>query len=177
MRYRRADVNGGTYFFTVNLLSRNQILLTEHVDTLRSVMGEIKQRYSFRIDAMVVLPDHLHALWTLPEGDCDYPTRWMLIKARFSRRIAKNEYRSISRKSKGERGIWQRRYWEHLIRDAKDLARHVDYIHFNPVKHGYVNRASDWPYSSIHHHIKAGIIGRDWGIDEQSVKNNGFGER
>ena len=150
MRYRRTDVAGATYFFTVNLAERHRTLLTEHIALLRTVMHGVKQRHPFHIDAMVILPDHLHCVWTLPQGDADYPLRWTLIKAGFSRRIPKTEWRNVSRVDKGERGVWQRRYWEHLIRDERDYARHVDYIHFNPVKHGYVQRAADWPYSSIH---------------------------
>ena len=115
---------------------------------------------------MVILPDHLHAIWTLPPGDADFAKRWMLIKTAFSRALPKHENINQSRKSKRERGIWQRRYWEHLIRDELDYERHVDYIHYNPVKHGYVDKAVDWPYSSIHRFIKNGIISSDWGVGE-----------
>ena len=100
----------------------------------------------------------------------------MLIKAGFSRRIAAGERRNASRADKGERGIWQRRYWEHTIRDQQDYARHADYIHYNPVKHGHVTRAADWPHSSIHRYIAAGMIERDWGGDEMGAEKNGFGE-
>ena len=162
MRYRRADVAGGTYFFTVNLAERKRTLWVDHVDILRAVMQKVKATHPFHIDVMVVLPDHLHALWTLPEGDCDYPTRWMLIKAGFSRQLPKDERRSQSREAKGERGIWQRRYWEHLIRDERDYAHHVDYIHYNPVKHGYVQRVADWPYSTFHHDVERGTYAADW---------------
>jgi len=175
MRYRRAAVAGATYFFTVNLAERHHTLLTEHIATLRSVMRGVKQYHPFHIDAMVILPDHLHCVWTLPEGDADYPLRWTLIKAGFSRHISKTERRNSSRIDKGERGVWQRRYWEHLIRDERDYARHVDYIHFNPVKHGYVQRAADWTYSSIHRYFAAGTLTRDWGAGE--VEESGrFGE-
>ncbi len=112
-------------------------------------------------------------MWTMPEDDADYPTRWMLIKAGFSRRLKLDEHRSTSRVGKGERGIWQRRYWEHTIRDMDDYRRHLDYIHYNPVKHGYVASAADWPNSSIHRYIEAGIIDRDWG----GQKNRFPGER
>ena len=162
MRYRRADVTGGTYFFTVNLAERKRSLLVDHIDVLRMVMQKVKSMHAFHIDAMVILPDHLHALWTLPVGDCDYPTRWMLIKTGFSRQIPKGERRSASRQAKGERGIWQRRYWEHLIRDEQDFARHVDYIHYNPVKHGYVKRVADWPYSTFHREVERGVYQLDW---------------
>ncbi len=162
MRYRRAKVPGATYFFTVNLAERQRTLLVDHVDLLRAVFQHVKTVHPFHIDAMVILPDHLHALWTLPEGDADYPVRWALIKAGFSRRIPKGERQNESRLAKGERGIWQRRYWEHLIRDDSDYARHVDYIHYNPVKHGYVRYAKDWPYSSFHRYVRSRILPADW---------------
>lgn len=162
MRYRRADVAGGSYFFTVNLLEHQQGLLVEYVDVLREVMRNVKSAHPFHIDAMVILPDHLHALWTLPVDDYDYPTRWMLIKAGFSRRIPAGERRNKSRIMKGERGIWQRRYWEHLIRDARDYARHVDYVHWNPIKHGLVQRLADWPHSTFHRYVESGIYPPDW---------------
>ncbi|WP_022949761.1 REP-associated tyrosine transposase [Methylohalobius crimeensis] len=161
MRYRRADVAGGTYFFTVNLAERKRTLLVDHVDVLRNVLREVKSRHPFHIDAMVILPDHLHVVWTLPEGDCDHPTRWMLIKTGFSRRIPAGEQRNQSRMTKGERGIWQRRYWEHLIRNERDYGRHEDYIHYNPVKHGYVKRVMDWPYSTFHREVERGIYPLD----------------
>jgi putative transposase len=163
MRYRRANVKGGTYFFTVNLAERHLGLLVDHVDVLRTAVARVKRQHPFHIDAFVVLPDHLHAIWTLPEGDADFATRWMLIKAGFSRHIPPNERRNPSRLAKGERGIWQRRYWEHLVRDERDYEQHVDYVHFNPVKHGYACRAADWPHSSIHRYIAAGMVNRDWG--------------
>lgn len=177
MRYRRADVKGGTYFFTVNIAQRHLRLLLDHVEILRDAVKTVKQRHPFYIDAFVVLPDHLHAIWTLPPDDADFATRWMLIKSDFSRKIAMNEHRNASRISKGERGIWQRRYWEHLIRDENDFERHVDYIHYNPVKHGYVRQASEWSYSSIHRYIKAGIITNDWGGGVDSNGEGGYGER
>jgi len=136
MRYRRADVVGGTYFFTVNLAERKWTLLVDFIDDLRYVMRKVKKVHPFHIDAMVVLPDHLHAMWTLPMGDANFPMRWSLIKAGFSRRIPKNERRNASRVAKGESGIWQRRFWEHLIRGERDDENHVNYIHFNRVKQG-----------------------------------------
>lgn len=121
-------------------------MLITHVDLLRAAVRHVKQQHPFVIDTMVVMPNHLHALWTLPEGDDDFSTRWSLIKSGFSRHIAATERISISRQLKGERGIWQRRFWEHLIRDDQDYEHHVDYIHYNPVKHGYVKRACDWQF-------------------------------
>ena len=162
MRYRRATVAGAAYFFTVNLADRQSALLTECIADLRHAIRRIKHAHPFRIDAWVVLPDHLHMIWTLPSGDADFASRWMLIKATFSRAIPAGEKRSASRIAKGERGIWQRRYWEHLIRDEDDLARHVDYIHINPVKHGLATRAADWLHSSIRRHVRLGMINADW---------------
>jgi len=149
MRYRRADVPGTTYFFTLNAADRRGSLLTDHIDVLRESFRLVKSRHPFEIDAIVVLPDHLHLLMTLPSDDADFATRIMLIKQGFSRGVPAGERISTSRAARGERGLWQRRYWEHLIRDDQDLGRHIDYIHFNPVKHGHVVRASDWAHSSI----------------------------
>jgi putative transposase len=162
MRYRRAHASGGTYFFTVNLADRSSGLLVEWVGQLRSSVRSVKQRHPFEIIAWVVLPDHLHAIWVLPSGDGDYSTRWGLIKAEFSRRVPRTEPISPSRLDKGERGIWQRRFWEHQIRDDTDLARHIDYVHFNPVKHGHASIASGWPHSSIHQYIRSGELTIDW---------------
>jgi len=145
-------------------------------DQLRIVINNVKKRHPFYLDAMVVLPDHLHMLMTLPENDNDFAKRWMLIKSGFSRQLPKTERINKSRQSKDERGIWQRRYWEHLIRDEKDYERHVDYIHYNPVKHGYVKRPIDWQYSTIHNFISRKILPNEWGgnIDDD---DGTFGER
>jgi len=167
MRYRRAQHRGGCYFFTLNLANRQSRLLIDQIDLLRTVVCNVRQRHPFNIDAMVVLPEHLHAVWTLPEGDGDYAMRWMLIKSNFSRGVPNGEVISASRKRKEERGIWQRRYWEHLIRDENDYARHLDYIHYNPVKHGHADRAVDWPYSSIHRYIRQGDLTADWACDSE----------
>jgi putative transposase len=175
MRYRRSNVTGATYFFTVAAADRRSSLLVDRIDTLRSAVASVKRRHPFSIDAFVVLPDHLHTVWTLPPGDADFSTRWALLKATFSRALPAVECASASRQRKGERGLWQRRFWEHLIRDDDDLARHVDYVHFNPVKHGYVRRASEWPYSSIHKYIRSGLLAEDWGGDAQSAAGD-FGE-
>ena len=150
--------------------------MTEHIEELRTALGQTRRDHPFTIDAMVVLPDHLHAVWTLPEGDANFATRWRLIKSAFSRSLPTGERISDSRVAKGERGIWQRRYWEHTIRDETDFSRHIDYVHINPVKHGLVPRVSDWPYSSFHRMVKLGIYPEDWAGD---VSNDGgsFGER
>lgn len=177
MRYRRSNIAGGTYFFTVNLAERYRTLLVDHVNILREVIRQLKTRHPFHIDAVVILLDHLHAMWTLPEKDRDYSTRWMLIKAGFSWCMPKVERRSKSRIGKGERGIWQRRYWEHLIRDDRDYEAHVNYIHFNPVKHAFVSRPSDWRYSSIHRFITMGIVDSNWGAGYRVSKSIDFGEK
>ena len=148
MDYRRAYVKGGCYFFTVTLANRKSDLLIQHIDLLRAAFKHVKQRHPFTIDAMVVLPDHLHCIWTLPEGDCDYAKRWGLIKIYFSKKLPKTELINASRAQKGERGVWQRRFWEHVIRDERDYLNHIEYIHINPIKHGYVQNAIEWPYSS-----------------------------
>jgi len=128
------------------------------------------------IDAIVILPDHLHAIWSLPEGDADFATRWRHVKAMFSRALPMRERISESRLRKGERGIWQRRYWEHTLRDERDFSRHLDYIHFNPVKHGLVTRVEDWPYSSFYRMVRLGVYAKDWGGDA-SESGASFGER
>jgi REP-associated tyrosine transposase len=165
MFYRRSLAPGGTFFFTVNLADRQSDLLTTHIELLRKATRSVRQRRPFKIIAMVVMPDHLHAIWRLPDEDADYPTRWALIKAGFSRDLPKTESIRASRSRKRERGVWQRRYWEHQIRDDEDLARHVAYVHFNPVKHGHVERAADWPYSTIHRFIRERRISATWGVE------------
>ncbi len=177
MQYRRADLKGGTYFFTVNLAARKRTLLTDEIDKLRMVINRVKKKHPFHLNAMVVLPDHLHAMMTLPLDDNDYSVRWSLIKAGFSRLLPATEKINKSRNSKGERGIWQRRYWEHLIRDKHDYASHVNYIHFNPVKHHYVESPVDWPYSTIHDYISRGILSNDWGGRNNESPGMQFGER
>ena len=160
--YRRDTTPGGTWFFTVNLADRSSALLTDNIDLLRAAHRYTLRSHPFKIDAMVVLPDHMHAIWTLPENDRDFSTRWRLIKTEFSRALPKVEPQSESRKIQMERGIWQRRFWEHKIRDENDFAQHVDYIHINPVKHGYVKQVRDWPWSSFHRFLRDGILAKDW---------------
>ena len=175
-RYIRApQLGGASYFFTLTLAERRgNDLLIRHIDALRQAFVAVRDRHPFTIEAIVILPDHLHTLWRLPEDDGDYALRWRLIKARFSRELPEDEHRSPSRASKGERGIWQRRYWEHQIRDDDDWARHVDYIHYNPVKHGLVTRPGDWPHSSLHRFVREGRLPADWGAG--SSIDGEFGE-
>jgi putative transposase len=160
--YRRYRVPGGTYFFTVNLLERKRDLLVRHIDELREAVRVTKRERPFHIDAWVVLPDHMHAIWTLPEGDSDFSNRWKAIKIRFVKSIPATERRSMVRSERGERGVWQRRFWEHFIRDDRDYTIHVDYCHLNPVKHGLVQRVVDWPHSSFHRYVQKGILSKDW---------------
>jgi len=174
--YRRNFLAGGFYFFTVNLANRRLRLLTENVDLLRAAFRYTRQRHPFAIEAIVVLPDHLHTIWRMPEGDADFAVRWALIKASFSRTLRKGEPVSASRRRRRERGIWQRRYWEHTIRDEDDLGRHLDYIHFNPVKHGHVACVATWPYSSFHRMVRLGFYPES-GSGDPKVQESGFGER
>jgi putative transposase len=173
--YRRAFVPGGCWFFTVNLLERRQTLLVDHIVTLREAVTHTRKSLPFTIDAFVVLPDHLHAIWTLPPGDADFSTRWRLIKSRFARALPKRERLGPARAARNERGIWQRRFWEHLIRDETDYTRHVEYCYINPLKHSLVTRVRDWPHSSFHRDVGAAIVPLDWAGE---VEQNGeFGER
>jgi len=157
------------------LADRRSDMLIREVAALRDSVSRARALYPFSIDAWVVLPEHLHAVWTLPAGDSDFSTRWTLIKRGFSARLAKGESRSASRIAKGERGIWQRRFWEHTVRHEADFARHVDYVHFNPVKHGLVSNACDWPFSSFRRAVARGDYPTDWGGAEEVIGE--FGER
>lgn len=174
--YRRVYQSGGTYFFTVNLLDRRSNLLVDRIDLLRHAVSTVRLERPFTIHAWVVLPDHMHVLWTLPDGDCDFSTRWRLIKSRFSRRLAGFRGGSMSRRSRGERSVWQRRFWEHLVRDDADFDRCFDYIHFNPVKHGYVERVADWPYSTFRDCVDAGLYPPEWAHVSGEFEG-AFGER
>ena len=169
--YRRAWHPGGTYFFTVNLLERrDNDLLTRHINTLREVVQSVRLRHPFIIHGWVVLPEHLHCVIELPENDQDFSTRWRLIKSDFSKALPKDERRSEVRVKRGERGIWQRRFWEHLIRDEADFRAHMDYVHFNPVKHGLVKCVKDWPYSTFHRLVEQGVYPLDWaGVVDSSL--------
>ena len=161
--YRRAWCPGGTYFFTVATLERHSVgLLTRYIGVLRTVVQSVRQRYPFRVHGWVVLPDHLHCVIELPVDDADFAGRWRLVKAGFSRAVPRNEFISTVRRRRGERGIWQRRYWEHLIRDEADFRAHMDYVHINPVKHGLVERVADWPYSTFHRLVEKGVYPPDW---------------
>jgi putative transposase len=159
--YRRNRIPGGTYFFTVTLRNRNLSLLVDWIGDLRESVRETLREKPFRIDAWVVLPEHLHAVLTLPPGDSDYSGRWKRIKGRFTHRLVAAGL-PIAKNERNEYGLWQRRFWEHTIRDESDFARHVDYVHYNPVKHGLVEQVKDWPYSTFHRYVESGIYPVDW---------------
>jgi putative transposase len=166
--YRRLFVPAGTIFFTVVTHNRRPFLIDELArDCLHHAIDTVRMRRPFTIDAIVLLPDHLHTIWTLPDGDQAYPVRWKRIKEHFTtlylKRGGKEGLRSLSRLKRQERGIWQRRYWDHVIRNEDDLERHFDYIHYNPVKHGLVSCPRDWPWSSFHRWVKQGAYDPQWG--------------
>ena len=156
--YRRDRTPGGTWFFTACLRDRTSALLVEEIELLRDAVRQTKSKMPFDSVAWVVMPDHLHAIWTLPEGDNDYPNRWKSIKGRFSRRLPDREGWRRRAVRPREKGIWQNRYWEHRIRGIEDLRTHLRYCYLNPVKHGLVPRAESWPYSSLHRDLQAGRI-------------------
>lgn len=176
-RYRRAWQKGGTFFFTVALANRKATLLTDHIGLFKDAYRRVWRERPFDSVAVCVLPDHLHAVWTLPENDDDFSTRWQLIKRYFSYHFEPVENRSLSKLKHREKGIWQRRFWEHQVCDDEDLNRCVDYVHFNPVKHGYVTRCSDWKYSSFHQYVRRGWLPEDWGGADEVMRSVGWGER
>ena len=161
VHYRRNRIAGGSYFFTVTLNDRQSRVLTNHIGLLRTAFRNTQYRRPFAIDAIVVLPEHLHTVWTLPTGDADYSGRWRSIKSRFTRALH-TAGNPLPRHANGEYALWQRRFWEHALRDARDLRQHVDYLHYNPVRHGYVLTVADWPYSSFHRYVKQGLLPEDW---------------
>lgn len=170
--YRRAWQPGGTYFFTINLLQRSDNdLLVRHIDILREAVRWTRERHPFHIHGWVVLPDHMHCVIALPEGDSNFSLRLRLIKQHFSKAVPDVEWRSDTRKLRGERGIWQRRFWEHLIRNEADYAAHMDYVHINPLKHGLVTAVADWPYSTFHSLVKEGVYPADWAGGDASELN------
>jgi putative transposase len=178
--YRRAAIEGGTYFFTVTTLRRQPFLVAPEVRTaLREAINTVRLTLPFTINAWVLLPDHLHCIWTLPPGDADFATRWRLLKTKVTQRCGENfgcdAYLTARRRKKGQGSLWQNRYWEHQIRDEQDFARHADYTHWNPVKHGQVKYVSDWPYSSFHRYVREGIYPSDWATGTNGDAG-GFGE-
>ncbi|MEE9387591.1 MAG: transposase [Paracoccaceae bacterium] len=156
-KYLRNRQRGGTYFFTVNLAQRGGTALVDNIQTLRGAFRDTIAEHPLHCDAIVVLPDHLHAVWTLPKGDANYSERWRKIKARFSNAVGAR-HRSLSKHTKRERGVWQRRFWEHTIRDQDDFQTHVQYCWADPVKHGFVKQPGEWEYSSIHRDQRMGTV-------------------
>jgi putative transposase len=173
--YRRALIEGGVFFFTVTLVDRRSNLLVREIARLRSAYAAVKNKYPFETIAICILPEHLHTVWSLPPDDADFSLRWNLIKRNFSTGLPADTRRTPSKLERREKGIWQRRFWEHAIRNDADLEKHVDYTHFNPVKHGHVTRVRDWPYSSFGRYVAKGLLPADWGGDMPKFAGK-FGE-
>ncbi len=176
-KYRRANVAGGAYFFTLVTYRRQRFLCDDDVRlALRDGINKTRQQLPFEIDAWVLLPDHLHCIWQLPEGDADFAKRWAMIKRfvtkRCGPRLQRDDWMNRSKTRRNESTLWQRRYWEHMIRGEDDLKRHRNYIHFNPVKHRCVERVVDWPYSTFHRYLKAGVYKTDWCGGEEVNEHN-----
>jgi putative transposase len=178
--YRRANTKGGTYFFTVVTYRRRRILCDENVRiALRHAIRRTRTIYPFTIDGWVLLPDHLHCIWTLPPGDADFGVRWAMIKRYVTKQCAdtlhREDWMNDSKRRRKESTIWQRRFWEHQIRHDHDYEKHMDYLHYNPVKHRHVLQVKDWPYSTFHRCVHRGIYTEDWAgvIDEQEEGSYG----
>ncbi len=171
MRYRRIRIEGATYFFTAVTHKRRPLFQKPDVIAkLMTAIATVKTAHPFEIEAQVILPDHLHTIWSLPEGDSNYSMRWRQIKAAFTRSIANetgDEALPERRRSKRERGVWQPRFWEHTVRGDADFVAHVEYIHFNPVKHRLVMRPRDWPYSTFHDWVARGLYDINWAADAE----------
>lgn len=173
-QYRRSFIPGGTFFFTVVTYHRLPILVTEEArNILHWAWMDVTQRLPFTTDAICLLPEHLHCIWTLPDGEANYSVRWKEIKRLFSREyggsVGVPNVKSASREKRGETTIWQRRFWEHTIRDEKDLEQHLNYIHYNPVKHGLVDAVRNWEWSSFHRYVQMGYYGIEWGSDGNNI--------
>ena len=179
MKYRRVYVCGGTYFFTLATYNRLPIFSSrESNELLFEAIRYTTNRMPFEVVAYAILPDHMHFIWTLPEGSGDYSTRWRLIKSHFTRNYTQKGSvgRPASRKYKMEQDVWQRRFWEHLIRNPLDLSRHVEYIHYNPIKHGYVNTLMEWEYSSFQRYVSDGLYTPNWGENTKTWSGTRFME-
>lgn len=181
--WRRVSHPGGTFFFTLVTENRAPILTTPAGRrNLRTATRACRARWPFEIAAVVLLPDHLHTIWRLPPGDGDYSARWAWLKKEFTKAWVSaggpEQDISASRQKNRRRGVWQRRFWEQAIRDDRDLERHLDYIHYNPVKHGYVRCASEWPWSSFHRYRRAGAYPPGWGCTDPGFADieDAFGE-
>jgi putative transposase len=177
--YRRIRHPGGTFFFTIVTNNRLPLFSSQQCrDILHAAWHEVQSRHPFETVALCLMPDHIHAIWKLPEDDADYPVRLKEIKRHFSReyirQIGPGGIRTESRQIQGEAALWQRRYWSHVIFDQADLNNHIDYIHINPLKHGLVNQVSDWPYSTFFRFVKNGIYTADWGgrVESRLLEKN-----
>ena len=161
VNYRRSFVFGGTFFFTVTLRNRKSTILVDHINLLKDAFQTIKTQHPFQTKAYVILPDHLHMIWQLPQGDSNYSQRWKKIKTLFSKSVHKSGLPLMKTKH-NEFYLWQRRFWEHAIRDEKDFENHFNYIHYNPIKHGLVESLHQWPHSSFHHYLHVGKLSENW---------------
>ena len=174
--YRRCYVPGGSYFFTV-VTERRAVILANALaqECLREAIRHCRQRLPFQVDALVMLPDHLHTIWTLPNDDCDYSKRWGIIKKHFTQTWLNGggaeQSVTASNLRYRRRGVWQRRFWEHALHDERDYQNHFDYLHFNPVKHGLVKTVRDWPYSSFHYWVRKDIYTDSWGSTIEDYTN------
>ena len=176
MQYRRAFIPGGSFFFTLVTERRRKFFNDENnVEILRQAFRSVKAKRPFNIEAIVIMPDHLHCIWTLPPDDADFSTRWRLIKTWFSKHCPANirEKPGSARQHKKQQAVWQHRFWEHSLRDEKDFTQHVEYIHYNPVRHGYADAPGKWPFSSFHRYVQTGIYPADWG--SESMDFTGIG--
>ncbi len=176
--YHRYYRKGAQYFFTVVMAERNRNILLPNIEHLKSAIRAVKVQHPFEIVAWVVLPDHMHCIWQLPDGDADFSRRWRLIKTAFSKKIPKEEYIRPSLQKRGARQIWQKRFWEHHIRDEQDWQRHMDYIHYNPVKHGHAASANEWPHSTFYYWVKQGYYDENWAaaVHVRESAGEDFGE-
>jgi putative transposase len=173
VHYRRSFVPGGTFFFTVTLYNRKSCLLVERIELLKEAVHSVKNQYPFQMKAYVVLPEHLHMIWELPNGDSNYSLRWKKIKALFSKSINRSGF-ELPKTKHNEYRLWQRRFWEHAIKDMSDFENHVNYIHYNPIKHGLVNELHDWPYSSFHHYVQSGRLCEHWASSRRNSVDDFF---
>ena len=165
--YRRANINGGTWFFTVVTYRRQTFLCDEPVRiTLRRAIDDVRKTHPFSINGWVLLPDHLHCMWTLPPGDSDFSARWAKIKRLMTKQckttLHRDDLMNTSKTKRNESTIWQRRFWEHHIRNDRDYEHHLDYIHYNPVKHGHVQSPTEWPWSTFHRYVQQGLYSARW---------------
>ena len=173
-RYRRSQTPGGCYFFTVVSYQRHPVLCNDELrQALRDAIRYVQRSRPFIINAWVLLPDHLHCIWTLPPGDNDFSQRWSIIKRRVSiacRHHIKPDWINASKAKHRESTLWQRRFWEHRIRDDEDFSRHMDYIHYNPVKHGLCEQVKDWPYSTFHRYVESDVYPMEWGGNDVEIE-------